>query len=86
VRTNFVFFRVRAVRADSPAAALSPRELRTRFLAVLQQEDVLMIDYPHGLVRAVTHRGVDEGDIDRAIRAVRYALARIGAAGVPVAA
>jgi threonine aldolase len=86
VRTNFVFFRVRAARDASPAAALGARELRTRFLHALQQEGVLMIDYAHGQVRAVTHYGVDQADIDRVVRAVRDALAHVGAAGVPVAA
>lgn len=86
VRTNFVFFRVRAASADSPAAALTPRELRARFLEALGRRGVLMIDYAHGQVRAVTHYGVDEADIDRAVRATREALAEIGAAGVAVAA
>ncbi len=86
VRTNFVFFRVRAVRDDMPAAALAPRELRARFLSALERAGVLMIDYPHGQVRAVTHYGVERADVERVLRAVRDALAEIGAAGVPVAA
>jgi len=86
VRTNFVLFRVRAARADAPAAALGPRELRARFLAALERAGVLMIDYPHGQVRAVTHFGVEQADIERVLRAVRHALAEIGAAGMPVAA
>ena len=86
VRTNFVFFRVRAARDDMPAAAVAPRELRARFLAALEKAGVLMIDYPHGQVRAVTHYGVERPDIDRVLHAVRGALVEVGAAGVPVAA
>ena len=81
-----MFFRVRAARDDLPAAALAPRELRARFLSALEKAGVLMIDYPHGQVRAVTHYGVERADVERVLRAVRDALAEIGAAGVPVAA
>jgi len=86
VRTNFVFFRVHAARDDMPAAALAPRELRARFLATLAQAGVLMIDYPHGQVRAVTHYGVERSDVERVLVAVRRALVEIGAAAMPVAA
>ncbi|HXX61533.1 MAG TPA: hypothetical protein VEI48_09615, partial [Candidatus Sulfotelmatobacter sp.] len=84
VRTNFVFFRVRAARGDMPAAALAPRDLRARFLAALREAGVLMIDYPHGQVRAVTHYGVEGPDIERVLGAVRGALVQVGAAAVPV--
>jgi len=86
VRTNFVFFRVRAVRDDLPAAALAPRELRARFLAALERAGVLFIDYPHDQVRAVTHFGIEVTDVEPIVHAVRDALVEVGAAGLPVAA
>jgi hypothetical protein len=61
VRTNFVVF---TVARD-----------RTAFLDALARERVLMVAYPHGQVRAVTHYGVDEADIETTIGAVRRALA-----------
>jgi hypothetical protein len=36
---------------------------------------VLMVEYPHGQVRAVTHYGITAGDVDRTIRATAEALA-----------
>ncbi len=60
VRTNFVLFRVARDRAA--------------FLAALRARDVLMVDYAHGQVRAVTHHGIDAVDVDRAIAAVAVAL------------
>lgn len=60
VATNFVLFRV---DRDRPA-----------FLAALRARDVLMVEYPHGQVRAVTHHDVSAADIDTAIRATRDAL------------
>jgi threonine aldolase len=61
VRTNFVVF---TVARD-----------RTAFLDALAREGVLMVAYPHGQVRAVTHYGVDDADIEATIGAVRRALA-----------
>jgi threonine aldolase len=78
-RTNFVLFRVEA-QAGSPAAALGPGELRTRFLAALEDEGVLMVDYPRDQIRAVTHYGIEAGHVDDTIAAVRRALAAVGAA------
>jgi threonine aldolase len=70
VVTNFVVFKVDRDRAE--------------FLAALRARNVLMVEYPHGQVRAVTHHDVSTGDIDTAIRATREALAEtrptIGAA------
>ena len=48
--TNFVLFRV-----DRDRAA---------FLAALEARGVLMVPYPHGQVRAVTHHGVTADDVD----------------------
>ena len=60
VRTNFVVFRVERDRAA--------------FLDALRTCGVLMVEYPHGQVRAVTHHGVTATDIDTAIAATRLAL------------
>jgi threonine aldolase len=69
VRTNFVFFE------------LTRPELRMKFLDALKDEGVLMIDYPgNDRIRAVTHYGIDEADIDAAIDAVRRALHAVGLA------
>ena len=61
VRTNFVLFKVERDRAA--------------FLAALRARDVLMTDYPHGQVRAVTHYGVTAADIETTIATTRAALA-----------
>jgi threonine aldolase len=61
VRTNFVIFRVERNRAA--------------FLEALAARSVVMVEYPHGQVRAVTHHGVTAADIDKTIDAVRAALA-----------
>jgi threonine aldolase len=63
--TNFVVFRV---ARDGDA-----------FLAALAAHDVLMVPYPHGTIRAVTHYGVETADVDRTIVAVRDALAATAA-------
>ncbi len=61
VRTDFVVFKVERDRAA--------------FLAALESRGVLMVAYPHGQIRAVTHYGVEASDIETTIRAVRDALA-----------
>jgi threonine aldolase len=69
VRTNFVFFE------------LERPEQRGAFLAALADDGVGMLDYPGGTrVRAVTHYGIDERDIDATLGAVRRALAQVGLA------
>jgi threonine aldolase len=60
VATNFVLFRV-----DRDRGA---------FLAALRARGVLMVEYPHGQVRAVPNAGVSDQDIDTTIEAVRAAL------------
>ncbi|MCY7417927.1 MAG: hypothetical protein LH650_05440 [Chloroflexi bacterium] len=52
VRTDFVLFRV----AD-----------RAAFLDGMAREGVLMVPYPHGYVRAVTHYGIDATHVTRTI-------------------
>jgi threonine aldolase len=59
--TDFVVFRVVRDRAA--------------FLAALEARGVLMVPYPHGTIRAVTHYGVGAADIDATLRAAREALA-----------
>jgi threonine aldolase len=61
VSTNFVVFKVERDRAA--------------FLAALKARDVVMVEYPHGQVRAVTHHGVTAADIETTISATRAALA-----------
>jgi len=61
VATNFVLFRV-------------DRD-RVAFLAALRARNVLMVEYPHGQVRAATHHDVSQTDIDTVIQATREALA-----------
>jgi threonine aldolase len=61
VRTNFVMFKVLGDRAA--------------FVAALRARGVLMAEYPHGQVRAVTHHGISAADIDTAVGAVKAALA-----------
>jgi threonine aldolase len=85
VRTNFVLFRV-AGTADSPARDLPALRLRAAFLEALAERGVVMVEYPHDQVRAVTHYGVDAQDVERTIGAVRAALAACGAAPAPAAA
>ena len=59
--TNFVVFRAARDRAA--------------FLDALAARGVLMVSYPHGTVRAVTHHGIERADVDATIGAVREALA-----------
>jgi threonine aldolase len=58
--TNFVVFRV--------------RRDRSAFLAALKSRGVLMVEYNHGTVRAVTHYGVTAADIERVLSACAGAL------------
>jgi threonine aldolase len=60
VTTNFVIFRVRGDRAA--------------FLEGLRERGILMVEYPHGTVRAVTHHGVEAADIETVISATRDVL------------
>jgi len=68
--TDFVVFRVARDRAA--------------FLEALAARGVLMVPYPHGTIRAVTHYGIERADVEATIRAVREALA--GTAGTRPAA
>ena len=59
-RTNFVLFNV--------------ERDREAFLEELATRGVLMVGYPHGMIRAATHYGVSAADIEIAIKLVREAL------------
>jgi threonine aldolase len=69
VTTNFVIFRVRRDRAA--------------FLDALEARGILMVEYTHGTIRAVTHYGIDAAAIDRVIAASAAALLETSAVGVP---
>ena len=64
VTTNFVLFAVTGGMAR-----------RTAYLSALRERGVGMVPYPHGQIRAVTHRGIDDDDIDAIIAASAEALA-----------
>lgn len=64
VVTNFVLFKVEG-----------GLQRRKRFLDELEKRGVLMVSYPHGQIRAVTHYGVGSDEIQRVIRASADALA-----------
>jgi threonine aldolase len=61
VLTNFVLFKVDRDRRG--------------FLDRLAARNVLMVEYAHGQVRAVTHHDISAADIDTVIRAAREGLA-----------
>lgn len=63
VTTNFVLF---AVRGGAPR--------RSAYLSVLREQGVGMVSYPHGQIRAVTHRGISDDDITAIIAASAEAL------------
>ena len=81
-RTNFVVFRVGAA-PQGRAARRASLELRGRFLSALAGQGVLMVEYPDGQVRAVTHYGIEDDDVARTLDASRRALAAAGAAPTP---
>jgi len=66
VTTNFVIFKVTGGIAR-----------RTRFLDALEKRGVLMVAYPHGQIRAVTHYGIGDEEISKTIAATAAALTEI---------
>ena len=60
MRTNFVLFKVRGDRAA--------------FLAALKARGVVMVEYPHGAVRAATHHDVSAADVTTILEATREVL------------
>ena len=78
VRTDFVIFRV------SAAADRTEIQTRAAFVAELESRGVLMLHYSDGQIRAVTHYGIGQGDIERTVDVVRASLAAISAAPAAV--
>jgi threonine aldolase len=72
--TNFVVFRLARGRD------------RAAFLEALRSRGVLMVEYAHGTIRAVTHYGVTGADVERVIGACAEALQEVPQATVRVAA
>jgi threonine aldolase len=72
VRTNFVLFHVRGRPGRDGTSE------QEAFLAELARQGVLMVPYAHGQVRAVTHHGIEDADIERALALVAASLAAIG--------
>ena len=64
VTTNFVLF-----------AVTGGAQRRTAYLTALRERGVGMVAYPHGQVRAVVHRGIDDTDIASILAASAEALA-----------
>lgn len=79
VRTNFVLFRVTRESGADPRGDASAA-MRTRFLDEVAREGVLMVPYSGGLIRAVTHYGIDAADIDATLSATRRTLSTLGLA------
>ncbi len=69
VRTNFVIFRVGSFGDGRPEVGA-----RAAFLDSLARDGVLMVEYPHGQVRAVTHYGIESADIQRVLRSAGRAI------------
>ncbi len=76
VRTNFVLFRLDA-DALPGARHLDARRLRAAFLDALMADGVMMVEYPHSQIRAVTHHGVTAKDIEQVLASVERALTRL---------
>lgn len=64
VTTNFVLF-----------AVTGGPQRRAAYLAALRERGVGMVAYPHGQIRAVTHRGIKDADIEAILEASASALA-----------
>ena len=86
VRTNFVIFRLRSTDEGGSADTDASRRTRGAFLGALARSGILMVEYPHLQVRAVTHYGIEPRHIEAAIDATRRALAEVGLAGTPALA
>jgi threonine aldolase len=84
-RTNFVLFRLAGDEGPGKDAARARQRRREAFLAALEREGVLLVEYPEGQIRAVTHYGIDRPDIDEVLAAVPRALQAAGVANTRVA-
>ena len=74
VRTNFVLFRVAADGTGDGKESRDATRTRSAFLEALAREGVLMVEYPGGQVRAVTHYGIERSDVDAALAAAERAM------------
>ncbi|GHH85672.1 threonine aldolase [Streptomyces sulfonofaciens] len=68
VETNMVFFRV-----------AHPTLTQDKFLSLCSAEGVHLAELGHGRIRAVTHAGVSDGDVERALAVFRRILAPVAA-------
>lgn len=86
VRTNFVLFGLgQPAWPDDAEGRATVLRQRAEFLDALARRGVRMIEYPKGMIRAISHYGVERTDIETAINASRATLAEIGLApAVPV--
>ena len=84
-RTNFVLFGIGWPSwPDDTAGRGRLATARADFLDRLAGRGVQMIEYPKGLIRAMPHYGIERGDVENAISAVRATLAELGlAAAIP---
>jgi threonine aldolase len=85
VRTNFVLFRLAGDEGQGKEAARARHRRREAFLAALERDGVLFVEYPEGQIRAVTHYGIEQSDIDAVLAAVPRALDAAGLAGTRLA-
>ena len=61
-------------RATTNFVVFSVRRDRAAFLDALKSRGVLMVEYSHATVRAVTHYGVGATDVERVLAACADAL------------
>lgn len=78
ITTNYVVFGLR------PRPGQELLDARDAFMAETGSRGLSYIGYPGGRVRALTHYGIEGGDIDRALQITRDALAAAGLSAVTV--
>ena len=78
VTTNYLVFGLR------PRPGQDPLEAREAFMAETASRGLVYIGYPGGRVRALTHYGIERGDIERALEITRDALTTAGLSAVAV--
>jgi threonine aldolase len=78
ITTNYVVFGLRPRPGQELLGA------RDAFMAETGSRGLSYIGYPGGRVRALTHYGIERGDIDRALQITRDALAAAGLSAVTV--
>ncbi|MFO1540270.1 MAG: GntG family PLP-dependent aldolase [Chloroflexota bacterium] len=78
IATNFVLFAV--MQKGAAPDARPDRDLRARFIERCAEHGLLLIAYPNGMVRAVTHYGIETADVDRAAAIIADVLAELGVA------